>query len=414
MEIKKKEKLWVVSELYYPEETSTGYYLTKIAEGLVQDFEVGVICGQPNYSAKKITAPAFEKHKKVDIYRVFGTRFDKNKIPLRLLNMFTLSFSVFFKCLFKFKKNETVLVVTTPPLLPFITGICAKIKRAKHIPLIHDNYPEILIAVNKTKKDSLFSKLLNYFNRKLYRNAHRIIVVGRDMKELVAEKMSHSERGKICVIQNWAELETVSPAPRETNQLLKQLGLKDELVLLYAGNMGYPNDIESFLLVAEKLLGEDLFHFIFLGAGVKLKYLQNTVEKKKLKNVTILEPRPRSEQNMFLNACDVGIVSLTEKMRGVSMPSRTYNIMGAGKPILALCEPDSEIELVIKENKNGWAVIPDNPELLKKTIEAIATQKYNLAEMGRRSRKAAVETYSLEAAIEKYKKVLNPNASDNE
>lgn len=410
----KTEKLWVISELYYPEETSTGYYLTKIAEGLADDFDVSVICGQPNYSARDITSPRFERHKNVDIYRAFGTRLDKNVIPFRLLNMITLSISIFFKCLFKFKKNEKILVVTTPPMLPFITGICAKLKGSDHIPLIHDNYPEILIAVNKAEKNSLFSRVLNYFNKKLYRQASKIIVVGRDMKELVSEKMNYKETDKIYVIQNWAELETVSPAPRETNTLLKELKLNDKIVFLYAGNMGYPNDIESFLTVAEKLLSEKEFHFIFLGAGVKLKFLQNTVADKNLTNVTILRPKPRSEQNIFLNACDVGIVSLTKKMKGVSMPSRTYNIMGVGKPILALCENGSEIDLVVKENSIGWSIPPGKPEILEKTIREIAVRRSVLGDLGKSSRGAALKSYSLVMALEKYRGVLKVNASDNE
>src|SRR4051812_1720521 len=43
----KNRRLWVVTELYYPEETSTGYYLTRIAEGLAEDRDVKVLCGQP-------------------------------------------------------------------------------------------------------------------------------------------------------------------------------------------------------------------------------------------------------------------------------------------------------------------------------------------------------------------------------
>src|SRR5215203_3368903 len=75
-----KRRLWVVTELYYPEETSTGYYLTGIAEGLAHDFDVKVLCGQPNYSARGIVAPAHEIHNEVEIFRASGTTLDKNVI----------------------------------------------------------------------------------------------------------------------------------------------------------------------------------------------------------------------------------------------------------------------------------------------------------------------------------------------
>ena len=405
--INKKEKLWVITELYYPEETSTGYYLTKIAEGVIDNFDVNVICGQPNYSARGITAATFERHKGVNIHRAFGTRLNKNVIPYRLINMLTLSMSIFFKSLFKFCRNDKVLVVTTPPLLPFITGIASLLKGSKHILLIHDNYPEILIAVDKAKKNSLFTKTLNFLNRWLYKKAHRLIVVGRDMQQLVSKKMRGNDTGKIDVIPNWAELETVSPSPREENLLLEELELKEKLVFLYAGNMGYPNDIDSFVNVAEKLKNDNRFHFVFLGAGVKKVHLDSTVKSKKLKNITILKPKPRSEQQIFLNACDVAIVSLVKKMWGVSMPSRTYNILAAGKPILALCEKDSEIELVLKDDEVGWSLLPNNPELLLEKIEDIYRNRSSLDEMGIRARNSALKRYSLETALEMYKKVLH-------
>src|SRR5690242_6618487 len=94
-----KRRLWVVTELYYPEETSTGYYLTRIAEGLADDFDVKVLCGQPTYSARGTIAPKHEIHKGVEILRAAGTTLDKNVIPFRLLNMLTLGISVLLKAL---------------------------------------------------------------------------------------------------------------------------------------------------------------------------------------------------------------------------------------------------------------------------------------------------------------------------
>ena len=135
----KKNRLWVVTELYYPEETSTGYYLTKIAEGLAEDFDVKVLCGQPNYSARGRRAPKREVHKNVEIFRARGTTLDKNVIIFRLINMLTLGIAIFFKALFNFQKGDRVLVVTTPPSLPFITALASLARRAEYVLLIHDN-----------------------------------------------------------------------------------------------------------------------------------------------------------------------------------------------------------------------------------------------------------------------------------
>ncbi len=396
-----KQKLWVVTELYYPEETSTGYYLTRIAEGLTEDFQVGVLCGQPNYSARGKKAPKKETHKNVEIFRAAGTTLDKNVIFFRLVNMFSLSISIFFKALFNFKKGDKILVVTTPPSLPFITAIAALVKGSSYILLIHDNYPEILIAANKTYENSLIVNVLNFCNRWLYKYASKIIVCGRDMFKLISLKTVGLDI-PISTIQNWAELETVQPLPRNDNILLKELGIEDKLVFLYAGNMGYPNDLESIIECAEKLKNDDRFCFVFLGTGVKRKWLERVVSEKSLRNVKLLDPRPRSEQNIFLNACDVAIVTLVKKMWGVSMPSRTYNILAAGKPILALTENDSEIALVVEEDQVGWTVLPNDSEILLQKIFEIYDNRSIFEEMRKNARKSAIEKYSLAVALKKY------------
>lgn len=400
-----RRRLWVVSELYYPEETSTGYYLTRIAEGLASDMDVKVLCGQPTYSARGVVAPKHEIHKDVEIFRVAGTTLDKNVILFRLVNMITLGLSVFFKALSQFRRGDSVLVVTTPPSMPFVVALASLTKGAAYTLLIHDNYPEILVATEKTTGDSLLFSSLAFFNRWLYKHASKIVVVGRDMRELLEKKTAGLDI-PIATIQNWAELESVEPAPRSENALLEELGLMDKLVFLYAGNMGHPNDMESIVEAAADLRDRSELHFVFLGAGVKRKWLEKRVAELELANVTILDPRPRAEQRVFLNACDVALVSLVGKMVGVSMPSRTYNILAAGKPILALAEDGSEICRVVDEDNVGWVVRPGDAKLLARTIAEIADRRSELKTMGEAARASALEKYSLETALEKYRREL--------
>ncbi len=407
-EPKNKKKLWVVTELYYPEDNQTGYYLTRIAEGLADDFDVKVICGQPNYAARGTRAATREVHRGVEIFRVWGTTLDKNILIFRLLNMLTLGVSMFLKTITKIRPGDDVLVVSAPPSLPFVTALAAKIRGSEYSLIIQDKYPEILVAVGKSKPDSSFIKILNNLNGRLYEGAKKIIVVGRDMKELVARQLlsNPAETDKIEVIQNWASLEEIEPLPRNENPLLKELNLTDKFVFLYAGNMGHPQDLESIVECAGKLKTDGRFHFLFIGSGVKRKWLEREVAEKQLTNMTVIAPRPRGEQRIFLNACDVGLVPLVNKMFGVAMPSRTYNFLAAGKPVLALTDADSEVVKVIEEDKVGWYVPPSNAEKLTETIYKIYDERAAISEMGKRARQSALEKYSVEVAINKFKTVL--------
>ncbi len=400
-----KKRLWVVTEVYYPEEISTGYYLTAIAEGMQQDFDVSVLCGQPNYAARGTVAPKRENRNGVEIFRASSTTLDKNIIAFRVVNMLTLGISMFAKSLKYFRKGDRVLVVTAPPSLPFTTALAALVKGAGYALLLHDSYPEILVAAGKLKNGSILTNALNFLNRWLFKYTSKVIVVGRDMNELVTKKTSGLDLS-IITIPNWADLEIIHPTDRSENILLKELGIMDKFVFMYAGNMGHPTDLASIVECSQKLLEHNHFHFVFIGSGAKKAWLESEVRSKGLTNITILGPRPREDQIIFLNACDVGLISLIPNMWGTAMPSRTYNILAAGKPILALTDDGSELSRVIDEESVGWHVPPAKPDMLLKTIFEIFARRGELPEMGGKARAAALNKYSLTDAVNKYRAAL--------
>lgn len=400
-----KPRLWVVSEVYYPELTSTGYYLTAIAEGLADSFDVKALCGQPNYSSRGVKAPKRELHNGVEIYRASGTRLNKNNIVLKLVNMLTLSLSMLFHSVSKFRRGDRILVVTTPPTMPFLIAAASLLRGSPYTLLIHDAYPEVMAAVGTVKRNSFFYRTIDYFNRWLYKHARKIIVVGRDMKKLISKKSSGLNIS-IDYIPNWAEIDDVKPRQRSENLLITELGIENKLIVLHAGNIGYPTDVDTLIDVMKTLNGDDRFHFVFIGSGVKRHLLENAIDKFDLINLSLLDPRPRGEQIDFLNACDVGLVSLVKDMYGAAMPSKTYNIMAAGKPVLALTDEGSELALVIDESRIGWHLEPGDANALRATLDEICERRSELWSIGNRAREAAERDYSLSTAIARYREAL--------
>ena len=400
-----KPRLWVVSEVYYPELTSTGYYLTAIAEGLADSFDVKALCGQPNYSSRGVKAPKRELHNGVEIYRASGTRLNKNNIVLKLVNMLTLSLSMLFHSVSKFRRGDRILVVTTPPTMPFLIAAASLLRGSPYTLLIHDAYPEVMAAVGTVKRNSFFYRTIDYFNRWLYKHARKIIVVGRDMKKLISKKSSGLNIS-IDYIPNWAEIDDVKPRQRSENSLIAELGIENKLIVLHAGNIGYPTDVDTLIDVMKTLNGDDRFHFVFIGSGVKRHLLENAIDKFDLINLSLLDPRPRGEQIDFLNACDIGLVSLVKDMYGAAMPSKTYNIMAAGKPVLALTDEGSELALVIDESRIGWHLEPGDANALRATLDEICERRSELRSIGNRAREAAERDYSLSTAIARYREAL--------
>lgn len=399
---KQKPRLWIVSELYYPELTSTGYYITGIAEFLSSDAEVRVICGQPNYYGRGHRAAKKEERNNVAITRVAGVRLDKNVLVFRLLNMLTFCLSAFLRALAGFKSGDSVLVVTTPPLLPMVTAFAALIRGAGYTLLVHDVYPEQLFATGILQEGSLIGAAIDLANRWVYKHAKSVITVGRDMKELLEQKIDDLDI-PVFFIPNWGETDDITPEAREQNQLSKELGLDDNFVLLCAGNLGRPNDLDT-IVAAAKALTDAKVRFVFIGAGAREAWLREATSN--LPNVLILPPMPRRRQQLFLNSCDVAIAPLVSGMWGAAVPSRLYNYLAAGKPVIAICERDSELARVVDEDNAGAWAEPGDVERLVQLIRELMNAPDSVSEMGRNARASAIAKYSPESILPLFRKVL--------
>lgn len=403
---KKSSRILVFSELYYPEETSTGYFMTKISEGLTSDSSVLAICAQPSYSKRGERAPTRETHNGVNIRRYPSSTFDKDRVPLRLLNILSGCFSSFFLAIRSIRSSDVVLVVTNPPLLPFIIWLACKLRGAKFILRIDDIYPDMLNAAGMIERSHFLYRIFDKLNLYLYKNADQIVVLGRDMCALVLKKLGKQHCKRLNIIPNWGEVDQISPCPRENNSLLKELKIQNKFVVQYAGNMGYPHDIESIVEAAKILLNHSKIHFLFIGSGVKRGWLEDQISIHGLCNITLLDPRPRLDQSNFLNACDVTVSALIKGMSGISVPSRIYNIMAAGKPIVAIADEDSELGLIIREEKIGWIATPGNLDAFVNAILEAESNSDRLATMGTRAYQLVTDKYSKNHIVRFYKKLV--------
>jgi colanic acid biosynthesis glycosyl transferase WcaI len=399
-------KIWVLTELYYPEQTSTGYILTHTAEGLAQEYDVGVITGPPTNFFERQKALPYEEKNNVEIYRCQGTSFNKDIFWGRIINLLTRSITIFWKAFFYCKKGETILVVTNPPLLPFFALLLKWLKGCNFVLLIHDLYPEILVATGLYKASSFIVKIGHLLNRVLYKEAMKIITLGRDMTKLVQAKLDADDK-KITCITNWAEVETIRPDDRFNNETLNNLNLTNKFVFLYAGNIGRTHAIEDIAEAAKFLELSNNIHFLFIGFGAKKQWLENHIKNQDIKNITVVAPRPdRAEQSISLNACDVAIITFIPGMAGISVPSRMYNQMAAGKPIIAVTDDWSELAEVVRENEIGWVIKPGDITTLVETIKYAAEHPEVCTKMGEKAATVAQTKYSFFETDLAYKKLF--------
>jgi colanic acid biosynthesis glycosyl transferase WcaI len=398
-------RLWVISEVYYPQETATGFYMTGLAEGLARHFSVHVICAHPPCPRGNSPVPSRETHRGVQIERCRGTTLNKDVVALRLLNLLTISAAILTRAVHNLRRWDVVLVVTNPPLLPFVVAAACRLRGARCVLRIDDVYPEVMVATGLTRPEALLARLLTVVTRRLYRSVDRIVVLGRDMKALVERKLGAPDSW-VIVIPKWADVAEVHPIPKADSALARELNLVGKFVVQCAGNMGRAQGIEAVFAAAEMLKDNIDIHFLFVGTGAKRAWMEHQVQERALGNVTLVGQRPRADQSGFLNACDIAVVPLVPGMSGVGVPSRMYNVMAAGRPILAVADPDSELALVVQEERIGWLAHPAQPAALVKAILNARSHPELLREMGARARRAAEQRYTAERVLGFYREAI--------
>ncbi|HLY41320.1 MAG TPA: glycosyltransferase family 4 protein [Terracidiphilus sp.] len=397
-----KRRVWVVSELYYPELTSTGYFLTGLAEGLAETYDVAVLCGQPSYWSRGVRAPGREIRNGVAIHRCPASTLDKNRAAFKIINLITISLSTFYWALVEFRRGDIVVMVTNPPLLPYLVSIAIRLKGARSILLVHDVYPEILVRLGMLKPRSIFFRALDRVSRWLYHSTDRVVVIGRDMQRLIAQKMP-SRNSSVSVAPNWANTDDISPTSRSENSLLASLGLTDRFVVQIWGNIGRPHCVEDLIAAADILKHDPQIHFLVIGWGTRKSWVVAEKDARKLDNITIIDPLPRGETCKVQNACDVVLNTLSSGMSGISVPSRTYNALAAGKPLVVVCDEDSEIAIVVKEENIGWVIPPGHPDQLASALREAHGDRELLRRMGERARQAVENKYTRNHILESYK-----------
>lgn len=398
-------RLWIVTELYWPEETSTAYFLTGIAEGLATSLEVHVVCAMP--SSQGDGRPWFEMHDGVSIHRAPSTRFSRHSLPLRMVNALSLSASVLLKLMLLLSRGDRVLVVTNPPLLPAVASLAAHLRGAERCLLVHDVYPEILAAAGVLHRETLAYRLLHAASRVLLRSFDRVVVLGRDMRQVLESKAPGLDT---TIIPNWGDVEHVKPLTARQNPLRARLRIADDdFVVGYSGNMGRTHDLESILSAAREIGPGRGFHFLLIGAGAQYEAVERALaaEPAALRHVTLLPLRPRAELGSSLTAADLWLLTFKPGMAGLSVPSRMYNLLAAGRAVVAMCEAGAEPARLVEEESIGWTVAPGDVAGLTRAMLAARSNPGELIAMGRRARALAEKRYSRSAVVAAYGRLFD-------
>jgi glycosyltransferase involved in cell wall biosynthesis len=398
-------RYWIVSELFYPEEVSTGYVMTRIAEKINETESVGVICGPSGYQSRALQAK-YELSESILLKRVNVPRFNKNSLFLRILGFILLTSGIAIKILVHVKRGDKLVLVTNPPTLLPVTAFLKMLKGFQFVIIVHDVFPENAVASGMiTKKSTLYKLLLAIFNWS-YSVADRLVVVGSDMKELFNEKVGTKKH--ISVITNWADHTDIFPKEDSRFKKNYRSESKNKILIQFAGNIGRVQGLEQLFRLLGKVQNQS-WYLVLIGDGAQKELLEKIVEEYKITNIQFLSSRPRDEQNEFLNACDLGLVTLSSGMFGLGVPSKVYNIFSAGKPILYIGDRNSEISRYIHENNVGWAFFWEDEEAILDFFEHIDKIFDEIPTKGVNARKLTENKFTKDVILDHYRSEIVDN-----
>lgn len=413
------QTLTLVTQVYAPDTQATSQLLSALASEIATDdqIHVHVLCGYPSAARGQLDrAPRLERLDGVAIRRG-GSRLDaKRSLFHRAIVYATFLMWLGWRLLFFTPSRSSVLVVTNPPFAPLLVWLISCLRELLRRPfeytiLLHDLYPDGLIALGQLNAHSLWVRGWSTLNRYALRRATHVITLGRDMNQRCIEYY-HVPPERCHVIQNWSPVDFKGPPqrPEETylwNQLPESARVEGNLLIQYSGNMGLWHNIDEIVETAHTV--KDLpLHFLMIGEGRRREPAQKRAQDLALTNMTWLPFQPLELLHESLQCTHLSLVSQRPELRSVMVPCKLYGILASGRAVVALAPDHSEIALTLKEHECGILISPEDTKNLADVLRTLNTERHQIDKMGKNAQLVYHELYAFPIAVERFKSILFP------
>lgn len=398
---------------FYPEQAASWYLSDNLYEAFGRNnLDLVVHAPIPTRGVTDDVRIAYKKRKKeflynghMTLYRSSMMKEKKNPI-LRAVRYIMLCVKQLGFCVSKKEARDCdlIFVDSTPPIQGALAAI---VKKINHIPLVYnlqDIFPDSLAGTGLAKKSGLLWKIGRVIEKFTYCNADKIIVISEDFKKNIMAKGVPEE--KIIVVYNWVDQNAVVDVPREKNVLFDRYGLDcSKFYITYNGNIGLTQNMDMLLEVAKALEANENIQFVLVGNGAYLDQVEQIIKERNIGNVMLLPFQPYEE---ISHVFSLGNVSLVISKPGVgtnSVPSKTWSIMSASRPVLANFD-ENELKTIIEENNCGIFTKAGDKVAFIDAILKLYNNRDLCKEMGRNGRKFVMENLTKEVGTQKYVDVI--------
>jgi colanic acid biosynthesis glycosyl transferase WcaI len=262
-------------------------------------------------------------------------------------------------------RRADAVIAMSPPLTLGLTGwLAAVLRRAPLIFNIQDVFPDAAVETGAITNRRIIAAA-SWLERVSYRAADAVTVLSDDLRDNVVAKLPSKAAPRVHVIPNFVDTEAITPLDRLTDYR-RELDLGDGPVVLYAGNVGFSQSLE---LVVEAARAMPAVTFLVNGDGAARASLEESArDLTNLRFAGYIEPSRLAE---LLATGDVHVVPLRAGLGRVSVPSKTYSIMAAGRPVVAAIDADTAVPRILAASGGGVAVAPDDPAAFIEAVRAL-------------------------------------------
>ena len=444
-------KIFFPTSYFYPEKAASSYLGENVREAFCKNgFRVILFAPTPTRGITdeeylEYRKRTFEKmyDGKLDVHRFKMFREGKNPL-VRFLRYFLVSMLQFYYGA-RAKDIDLIYVASTPPTQG---ALAALVKKFKHKPFVYnlqDIFPDSLVGTGLAKKGGLLWKIGRVIENFTYRNADKIIVISEDFKRNIMAKGVPEE--KIVVVYNWVDEEAVVDVPRAENKLFDKYELdRSKFYVTYNGNIGLTQNMDMLLEVAKELSptptlprregessptpnpspvgrgispsdGSDAdahrlrdIHFVLVGEGAYKAEVEKRIKEQGITNVTLLPFQPYEDISHVFSLGDVSLVISKPGVGANSVPSKTWSIMSASRPVLANFD-ENELKTIIEDHLCGIFTKAGDNEAFKAAILKLYHHPELCKEYGRNGRQFVMENLTKEVGTRKYVEVIKQFAS---
>lgn len=397
---------------FAPEQAASSYLWKNLHEDFAKD---GMYCyvytPMPCRGISEKVRKEYKEKKVMVLYdgkltiRRFRLWDEPNSTLWRFVRYFAQCGWQYFNLAFaKTRSWDVIFAASTPPI---IGATCALIKKRQHIPFVYnlqDIFPDSLLGTNITQSKGILWKIGRKLENFTYLNADKIIVISEDFKKNIMLKGVPEE--KIVVAYNWVDQNAVVNINRKDNKLIKRYGLDpDKFYVTYCGNIGLTQNMELLIEIAESLADRTDIQFVLVGEGAYLEQLKKAIAERSIMNITLLPFQPYEDISHVFSLGDVGIIISKPGVGSNSVPSKTWSIMSASRPVLANFD-ENEIKNILTDNNCGIFTMAGDKKAFKNAILKFYENIEEAIEMGKNGRKFIMDNLTREVGTQKYIDVL--------